>query len=96
MPSSKGYVRKYAEEAKTAKARGEQGTGSNSGSAIRHKARREATKLGMIKPGSKQDIDHKQPLSKGGAGLDPANLRAESEHKNRSYARTSKGAIKKP
>ena len=96
MPSSPGYVRKYKQEVKTAEKRGEQDTGHNSGSAVRHRARREAIKLGMVKPGEKKDIDHKIPLSKGGAKTSPKNLRAESEHVNRSYARTSKGAIKKP
>ena len=95
MPSSPNYKRKYAEEAKTAKARGEQGTGGDSGSAVRHKARREAIKLGMVAPGDGKDVDHKKPLSKGGAGLDPKNLRAETPHQNRSYPRTSKGAVKK-
>ncbi len=70
--------------------------GENKDDATRHKARREAIKLGMVKTNDGKDIDHIKPLSKGGAGLDPKNLRAESEHANRSYARTSKGAIKKP
>jgi hypothetical protein len=96
MPSSKNYVRDSKQEGKTAEARGEQGTGSNSGSAIRHRARREAIKLGMIKAGSPKDIDHKRPLSQGGAKLAPSNLRAESKHANRSYPRTSKGAVRKP
>lgn len=87
MPSSKGYTRNYAEEARTAKARGEQGTGHNSGEAKRARARREAIKLGMIKPGSKKDIDHKKPIVKGGSN-DPKNLRPRSVHANRSYKRT--------
>ena len=74
MPSSKNYVRDIKREEATAKARGEQGTGHNAKSAVRHRARREAIKLGMIAPGSKQDIDHKQPLSQGGAATDPKNL----------------------
>ena len=94
MPSSPGYKRDYAQEAKTAKARGEQGTGHDSGSAIRHRARRKAIKLGMIKPGSKKDIDHKKPLVKGGAGTDPENLRPRTEHANRSFARTKGAGMK--
>ena len=89
MPSSPGYKRNYKQEAKTAKARGEQGTGHDSGSAVRHRARRKAIKLGMIKPGSKKDIDHKKPLVKGGAETDAKNLRPRTEHQNRSFKRTA-------
>lgn len=89
MPSSPGYKRDYKQEAKTAKARGEQGTGHDSGSAVRHRARRKAIKLGMIKPGSKKDIDHKKPLVKGGAETDAKNLRPRTEHQNRSFKRTA-------
>lgn len=87
MPSSKGYVRNYAEEEKTAEARGEQSTGHDSGEAKRARARRKAVKLGMIKPGSKKDIDHKKPIVKGGSNAD-SNLRPRSVHANRSYKRT--------
>ena len=91
MPSSPGYVRNYAEEYKTAKARGEVGTGTNSGNAERHKARRAALKLGMVKKG--QDLDHRKPLSQGGSN-DKANWRARSPHDNRSYARNADGSMK--
>lgn len=91
MPSSKGYVRDYSQESKTAKARGEVGTGSDSGNAIRHRARRKALKLGMVKPG--QDLDHKKPISKGG-GNDTSNLRAKSPSANRSFARKADGSMK--
>ena len=88
MPSSPSYVRDYAQEAKTAKARGEQGTGHDSGSATRMRARRLAIKKGMIKPGEKKDIDHKKPIAKGG-GNTPGNLRVRSVHANRSFKRTA-------
>lgn len=91
MPSSKNYVRDYAQEYKTAKARGEIGTGHNSENAKRHRARRKALKLGMVKKG--QDLDHKKPLSKGGSNT-PSNWRARSPHANRSYARNSDGSMK--
>jgi hypothetical protein len=91
MPSSPGYVRNLAREYETAKARGEVGTGSDSANAKRHRARREALKLGMVKPG--QDLDHKTPISKGG-GNTPSNYRAESEHANRSFPRNSDGSLK--
>lgn len=91
MPSSPGYVRNISEEEKTAKARGEQSTGHDSKSAVRHRARRKALKLGMVKPG--EDLDHKRALGKGGTN-DPSNFRAESKHANRSFARNSDGSMK--
>jgi hypothetical protein len=93
VPSSKNYVRDIAQEDKTAKERGEQGTGHDSKSAVRHRARRNALKLGMIKPGSKKDIDHKNPLAKGGSN-DESNLRVRSEHANRSFPRTKDAGMK--
>jgi hypothetical protein len=93
MPSSKNYVRDYAQEYKTAKARGEGGTGHNAGAAIRHRARRKAIKLGMIKPGAKVDIDHKRPVSKGGSNS-KSNLRAVSASDNRSFPRNPDGSMK--
>ena len=51
MPSSKGYVRDYKREYQTARARGEVGTGHNSGSAERHRLRRKADRqLGLSLP----------------------------------------------
>ena len=91
MPSSKNYKRDYDQEYKTAKSRGEVGTGSDSGSATRHRARRKMEKAGKVKPG--QDVDHKKPLSKGGSN-DIGNLEAKSPSKNRSYKRTKAGAMK--
>jgi 5-methylcytosine-specific restriction endonuclease McrA len=91
MPSSPGYVRNYAQEYKTAKARGENGTGHNSGSAERHRLRRKALKLGMVKKG--QDVDHIKPLSKGGANT-IKNARAVSPHANRGVPRRKDGSMK--
>ena len=90
MPSSKNYVRDYAQERKTAESRGETGQGRDSEDATRHRARRKALKLGMVKPG--QDLDHKTPLSKGGTNA-VSNFRAESPHDNRSFPRDSSGAL---
>lgn len=90
-PSSDNYVRDYDQEYKTAKARGEVGTGSKSGSAKRHRARRMMLKLGMVKPG--QDVDHKRPISKGGSNS-VKNLKATSPSANRSYKRNSDGSMK--
>lgn len=90
MPSSENYVRDYKQEAKTSRARGEIG-GSDSPNAKRKRLRRLALKKGMVKPG--QDLDHKKPLSKGGANT-LKNARAVSPSKNRSYPRNSDGSIK--
>lgn len=91
MPSSEGYVRDYKQEYKTAKKRGEIGTGSSSGNAKRHRLRRKALKLGMVKKG--QDLDHKRPLSKGGSNT-LANARASSPSDNRSFPRNKDGSMK--
>lgn len=91
MPSSPGYERNYNQEYKTQQARGESGTGHNSGSAVRHRLRRKALKLGMVKSG--QDLDHVRPLSKGGANT-LSNARARSPHANRSYPRNPDGSMK--
>lgn len=91
MPSSDDYVRDYTQEYKTAKKRGEQGVGSDSGGAKRMRARRAMLKKGLVKPG--QDVDHKKPLSKGGSN-NISNLRATSPHENRSYPRNSDGSMK--
>lgn len=88
MPSAPGYVRDIKQEEKTAKARGE-----DVRNAERHKARRLEMKKGLVHVNDGKDVDHRKPLSKGGANV-PGNLRVESAHKNRSYARTSSGAIK--
>lgn len=91
MPSSKGYVRDYDREYELQKKRGESGTGSNSDNAKRHRLRRKALKLGMVKKG--QDLDHKKPLSKGG-GNTLKNARAATPHDNRSYPRNKDGSMK--
>lgn len=93
MPSSPSYQRNYSQETKTAKARGETGVGSSSGDAVRHRARRKAIKAGLIKAGSKLDIDHKRPLVKGGAETALSNLRAVPASKNRSFKRTPGGGM---
>lgn len=91
MPSSPGYKRNYSQEYKTAKKRGEVGTGSNSGSAERHRLRRKMLKLGLVKKG--QDVDHKKPLSKGGANT-VKNARATTPSANRGFPRNKDGSMK--
>jgi hypothetical protein len=92
MPSSKNYRRNYSQEYKTAKARGEEDAGHNGVAAIRHRDRRLATKLGMVKPGDRKDLDHAHPLSKGGKE-GRTNWRVESPHDNRSFPRRSDGSM---
>lgn len=91
MPSSKGYVRDYKREYELQKKRGESGTGSESDNAKRHRLRRKALKVGMVKKG--QDLDHKKPLSKGGSNT-LKNARAATPHDNRSYPRNKDGSVK--
>jgi hypothetical protein len=86
--------RDYKREEALAKKRGEQSTGHNSGEATRMRARRLAIKKGMIKPGSKMDIDHIKPLVKGGAGTTLSNLRPRTQHQNRSFPRTPGAGMK--
>ena len=83
---TRDYTAEYADQKKL----GESGTGHDSGKAIRNRARREELKLGMVKPG--QDVDHIKPVSKGGTNA-KKNLRAESPSVNRSFPRTSSGAM---
>lgn len=90
MPSAPGYHRNLKQEYRTAKARGEIGTGHNSKNAERHRARRVALKLGLVKKG--QDWDHREPLSKGGSNS-VKNGRAETPHDNRSFPRRSDGSM---
>lgn len=91
MPSAPGYVRDIKQEYRTAKARGEIATGHDSSNAKRHRARRQALKLGLVKPG--QDWDHKKAISKGGSNS-IKNGRARSPSANRGFPRNSDGSMK--
>lgn len=90
MPSSENYKRDYAQEKKTSDARGEKPL-----RAARNRARRVMLNKGMVSKGDGKDVDHKKPLSKGGGMVDPKNLRVKTAHANRSFDRTSSGAMKK-
>lgn len=81
MPSPKGYVRDYKQEAKTATRRGE-----DEDDATRHRARYKMTKAGKVKTNDGQDVDHITPIRKGG-GNATSNLRVTSKSKNRSFKR---------
>lgn len=62
--------------------------------AERNTARRRAEKAGRVHKGDGKDVNHIKPLSKGGSNKS-SNTNIQSEHDNRSYRRTAKGAIKK-
>ena len=91
MPSSPSYRRNYKREYATAKKRGEVGTGPNGDNAKRKRLRRQMEKAGKVEKG--QDVNHKTPLSKGGSNS-MKNAEAVSPSKNRSFPRTSSGAMK--
>ena len=88
MPSSPNYKRNYKQEYAS------ESTARRKQRALRNKARREMTKKVGKAALKGKDVDHKKPLSTGGTGA-LANLRLLSPHANRSYARTSSGAIDK-
>lgn len=90
MPSSKNYKRNYAQEIKTAEARGERGS-PDSKNSKRAQLRYHALKLGLVRKG--QDLDHRVPLSKGGANT-LSNVRPMEPSKNRSFPRNKDGSMK--
>ena len=61
--------------------------------AQRNKARRMLEREGTVHKGDGKDVDHKKPLSKGGATT-RSNLKAVKAASNRSYARNSDHTIK--
>ena len=88
MPSSPGYKRNYKREAaiETPERRHQR--------MMRVKARR-AFEKSMGHPIPKGfDVDHRKPLSKGGAGLKKTNLGLQQASSNRSYPLTSRGGMK--
>ena len=93
MPSAPGYKRDLKQEYKTAKARGEIGTGHNSDNAKRHRLRRQLEKEGKVHTGDGKDVDHKRALSKGGSNS-PGNARVVSPSTNRSFPRNPDGSMK--
>lgn len=59
----------------------------------RNKARAMLMKEGIVQKGDGKDVDHKQPLSKGGT-TNRSNLRVKSASDNRSFKRKSDHSIK--
>lgn len=60
---------------------------------LRTIARNEAITEGRVKRGDGKDIDHTQPLSKGGSNA-RSNTRVTSQSSNRSFSRNSDGSLK--
>ena len=58
----------------------------------RNRARYKLMKEGKVSKGDGKDVDHKKPLTKGGSNK-RSNLRAVPASKNRSFKRTSTGAV---
>lgn len=75
--------RDYAQERRTAIARGETGVGSKSGDAQRHRARRIAAKKFGKDAIKGKDIDHKRTIKSGGTNSE-GNLRIRTVKENRS------------
>lgn len=57
--------------------------------ALRNNARRGMIRAGRTRKGDGKDVDHKQPLDKGGSN-NRSNLRVVSKSTNRGFARDSK------
>jgi hypothetical protein len=75
-------VAKYTSKPEVVKKREEQ-----------NQARREMEKAGKVHKGDGKDVDHKQPLSKGGS-TDKSNLRVVPSSQNRSFSRNPDGSLK--
>jgi hypothetical protein len=60
----------------------------------RNKARRAAEKAGLVKKGDGKDVDHIDPLSKGGTNK-KTNLRVVPAGKNRSFDRNADHSVKR-
>jgi hypothetical protein len=87
MPSSPNYKRNYKQErlSETPERKHQR--------VLRNAARRKLLAEGMVHKHDGKDVDHKHPLSKGGSNS-KRNLRVRDAHANRSYDRTSSGAMK--
>jgi len=85
MPYAPGNRPSYEPYQKTEKAK--------KARAQANKARRMLMREGLVHKGDGKDVDHKKPLSKGGATT-RSNLRVQSRSANRSFKRKSDGSIK--
>ena len=62
--------------------------------AKRNNARRRLEREGKVSKGDGKDVDHREPLSKGG-GNGKSNLRVVDANKNRSFKRSPDRSIKR-
>lgn len=88
MPSSPNYKRNYKQEAAI------ESQDRKDARVDRHRARRMLEKVVGTSGVKGKDVDHKTPISQGGATT-LANLRAIEPTVNRSYPRSSDGSIKR-
>lgn len=88
MASSANYKRDYKQEGKY-----ESTDLQKKRRAARNKARREMEAAGKVKKGDGKDVDHKDPLVKGGSTA-KSNLRVVSASDNRSFSRTKKAGMR--
>jgi 5-methylcytosine-specific restriction endonuclease McrA len=61
--------------------------------AKRNNARRRLQRAGRVRKGDGKDVDHKNPISKGGGNGD-SNLRVVKKNNNRSFARNSDNSVR--
>lgn len=59
-----------------------------------NKARAMMERMGLTHKGDGKDVDHKTPLSKGGAPTSRSNLRVVPASQNRSFSRNKDGSLK--
>ena len=85
MPSSPGYVRNYKQEARTESPLRKKKRN------MRNKARRMASKAGLVKKGDNKDVHHRDGNA---MNTTRGNLSVKAASKNRSFLRT-KSAGKK-
>ena len=90
MPSSPNYKRDYS---KSGEGKYDSSPARKKARVARNKARRQLTREGLVRKGDGKDVDHKKPISKGGA-TSRSNLRVLSAKDNRSYPRTKNGKMK--
>jgi hypothetical protein len=57
-------------------------------------ARAVMQRAGLVHKGDGKDVDHRKPLSKGGAPTSRSNLRVTSASSNRSFSRNADGSLK--
>ena len=88
-PKTGKSVRDYAREYKEYHSKPEQIKNRSERTTLR----REANAAGITHKGDGKDLDHKKPLSKGGANT-MANARVTSKGTNRSFARNADGSMK--